>query len=118
MKIRKMKLLIQLINFRLTSKLIKYTLSYEGKLKSKTGNVKYTYDDANVENTMSEYTSVSSGYYVTEIYNAVAQVVNGATHNTLQAAITAAASGGIAMAIFASFIFALIFSSKTKRGGH
>lgn len=28
------------------------------------------------------------------------------------------ASGGIAMAIFASFIFALIFSSKTKRGGH
>ena len=29
-----------------------------------------------------------------------------------------AASGGIAMAIFASFIFALIFSSKTKRGGH
>lgn len=36
MKIRKMKLLIQLINFRLTSKLIKYTLSYEGKLKSKT----------------------------------------------------------------------------------
>ena len=31
-----MKLLIQLINFRLTSKLIKYTLSYEGKLKSKT----------------------------------------------------------------------------------
>lgn len=29
-----------------------------------------------------------------------------------------AASGGIAMAIFASFIFALIFNSKTKRGGH
>ena len=29
-----------------------------------------------------------------------------------------AASGGIAMAIFASFIFALIFSSKTKKGGH
>ena len=29
-----------------------------------------------------------------------------------------AASGGIAMAIFASFLFALIFSSKTKRGGH
>ena len=29
-----------------------------------------------------------------------------------------AASGGIAMAIFASFIFALIFSSKSKRGGH
>ena len=28
------------------------------------------------------------------------------------------ASGGITMAIFASFIFALIFSSKTKRGGH
>ena len=28
------------------------------------------------------------------------------------------ASGGIAMAIFSSFIFALIFSSKTKRGGH
>ena len=28
------------------------------------------------------------------------------------------ASGGIAMAIFASFIFALIFSSKTKKGGH
>ena len=31
-----MKLLIQLINFRLTSKLIKYILSYEGKLKLKT----------------------------------------------------------------------------------
>ena len=29
-----------------------------------------------------------------------------------------AASGGIAMAIFASFLFALIFSSKTKSGGH
>jgi len=29
-----------------------------------------------------------------------------------------AAAGGIAMAIFASFLFALIFSSKTKRGGH
>ena len=29
-----------------------------------------------------------------------------------------AASGGIAMAIFASFIFALLFSSKTKKGGH
>ncbi|HJD06136.1 MAG TPA: SpoVA/SpoVAEb family sporulation membrane protein [Candidatus Onthoplasma faecipullorum] len=29
-----------------------------------------------------------------------------------------AAAGGIAMAIFASFIFALIFNSKTKRGGH
>ena len=29
-----------------------------------------------------------------------------------------AAAGGIAMAIFASFIFALIFSSKTKNGGH
>ena len=29
-----------------------------------------------------------------------------------------ATAGGIAMAIFASFIFALIFSSKTKRGGH
>ena len=29
-----------------------------------------------------------------------------------------AAAGGIAMAIFASFIFALIFSSKTKQGGH
>lgn len=29
-----------------------------------------------------------------------------------------AASGGIAMAIFASFVFALIFSSKSKRGGH
>ena len=29
-----------------------------------------------------------------------------------------AAAGGISMAIFASFIFALIFSSKTKRGGH
>ena len=28
------------------------------------------------------------------------------------------AAGGIAMAIFASFIFALIFSSKTKKGGH
>ena len=28
------------------------------------------------------------------------------------------ASGGIAMAIFASFIFALIFNSKTKKGGH
>ena len=28
-----------------------------------------------------------------------------------------AAAGGIAMAIFASFIFALIFSSKTKKGG-
>ena len=29
-----------------------------------------------------------------------------------------AAAGGITMAIFASFIFALIFSSKTKKGGH
>lgn len=29
-----------------------------------------------------------------------------------------AASGGISMAIFASFLFALIFSSKTKKGGH
>lgn len=29
-----------------------------------------------------------------------------------------AAAGGISMAIFASFIFALIFSSKTKKGGH
>ena len=29
-----------------------------------------------------------------------------------------AAAGGIAMAIFASFIFALIFSSRSKRGGH
>ena len=29
-----------------------------------------------------------------------------------------AAAGGISMAIFASFVFALIFSSKTKRGGH
>ena len=29
-----------------------------------------------------------------------------------------ASAGGFAMAIFASFIFALIFSSKTKRGGH
>ncbi len=29
-----------------------------------------------------------------------------------------AAAGGISMAIFASFIFALIFSSKSKRGGH
>ena len=29
-----------------------------------------------------------------------------------------AAAGGISMAIFASFLFALIFSSKTKRGGH
>ncbi|MBO5955086.1 MAG: SpoVA/SpoVAEb family sporulation membrane protein [Clostridia bacterium] len=29
-----------------------------------------------------------------------------------------AASGGIAMAIFASFLFALIFSSRTKKGGH
>ena len=29
-----------------------------------------------------------------------------------------ASAGGIAMAIFASFIFALIFSSKSKRGGH
>ena len=29
-----------------------------------------------------------------------------------------AAAGGISMAIFASFIFALTFSSKTKRGGH
>ena len=28
------------------------------------------------------------------------------------------AAGGIAMAIFASFVFALIFSSKSKRGGH
>lgn len=28
------------------------------------------------------------------------------------------ASGGVAMAIFASFIFAIIFSSKTKKGGH
>lgn len=27
-------------------------------------------------------------------------------------------SGGITMAILASFIFALIFSSKTKKGGH
>ena len=29
-----------------------------------------------------------------------------------------AAAGGIAMAIFASFIFGLIFSSKSKKGGH
>ena len=29
-----------------------------------------------------------------------------------------ASAGGISMAIFASFIFALIFSSKSKRGGH
>ncbi len=29
-----------------------------------------------------------------------------------------AAAGGIAMAIFASFLFALIFSSRSKRGGH
>ena len=29
-----------------------------------------------------------------------------------------AASGGIAIAIFASFVFALLFSSKTKKGGH
>ena len=29
-----------------------------------------------------------------------------------------AAAGGISMAIFASFIVALIFNSKTKRGGH
>ena len=29
-----------------------------------------------------------------------------------------AAAGGISMAIFASFLFALIFSSKSKRGGH
>jgi stage V sporulation protein AE len=29
-----------------------------------------------------------------------------------------AVAGGLTMAIFASFIFALIFSSKTKRGGH
>lgn len=29
-----------------------------------------------------------------------------------------AAAGGISMAIFASFVFASIFSSKTKRGGH
>ena len=29
-----------------------------------------------------------------------------------------ATAGGIAMAIFASFVFALIFNSKTKRGGH
>lgn len=29
-----------------------------------------------------------------------------------------ASAGGIAIAIFASFIFALIFSSKTKKGGH
>lgn len=28
------------------------------------------------------------------------------------------AAGGISMAIFASFIFALIFSSKSKRGGN
>ena len=28
------------------------------------------------------------------------------------------AAGGISMAIFASFLFALIFSSKTKKGGH
>lgn len=28
------------------------------------------------------------------------------------------AAGGITMAILASFIFALIFSSKTKKGGH
>ena len=27
-------------------------------------------------------------------------------------------AGGISMAIFASFIFALIFSSRTKKGGH
>lgn len=29
-----------------------------------------------------------------------------------------ATAGGISIAIFASFIFALIFSSKTKKGGH
>lgn len=29
-----------------------------------------------------------------------------------------ATAGGISIAIFASFIFALIFSSKTKNGGH
>ncbi|MBR1988736.1 MAG: SpoVA/SpoVAEb family sporulation membrane protein [Clostridia bacterium] len=29
-----------------------------------------------------------------------------------------ASAGGIAMAIFSSFLFALIFSSKSKRGGH
>lgn len=29
-----------------------------------------------------------------------------------------ASAGGISMAIFASFLFALIFSSKSKRGGH
>lgn len=29
-----------------------------------------------------------------------------------------AAAGGISMAIFASFIFALVFSSKSKRGGN
>lgn len=29
-----------------------------------------------------------------------------------------AAAGGIAIAIFASFVFALMFSSKTKKGGH
>ena len=29
-----------------------------------------------------------------------------------------AASGGIAMAIFASFLFSLLFSSRTKKGGH
>ena len=29
-----------------------------------------------------------------------------------------AASGGISMAIFASFLLALVFSSKTKKGGH
>ena len=29
-----------------------------------------------------------------------------------------ASAGGIAIAIFASFILALIFSSKTKKGGH
>ncbi len=29
-----------------------------------------------------------------------------------------ASAGGIAVAIFASFIFALIFNSKSKRGGH
>ena len=29
-----------------------------------------------------------------------------------------AAAGGISMAIFASFFFALMFSSKTKKGGH
>ena len=29
-----------------------------------------------------------------------------------------ATAGGIAIAVFSSFVFALIFSSKTKKGGH